>query len=121
MNNTAPRAPDSSIAIRFRDAVDMDATNIRAATSQGQSAILRQLNARVLGAGQCATMFAHGFGCDQNMWRYVAPAFESDLRTVLFHYFGAGGSDASAYDAGKYATLDGYADDVVTLACALEA
>ena len=60
-------------------------------------------------------VFAHGFGCDQNMWRYVAPAFEDRFRTILFDHIGAGGSDLSAYDPNKYATLDGYAEDVVEL------
>lgn len=58
-------------------------------------------------------VFAHGFGCDQNMWRYVAPAFQSDFRTVLFDQVGAGNSDLSAYDPKKYATLGGYVDDLV--------
>ena len=44
-------------------------------------------------------VFAHGFGCDQNMWRFVAPAFEADHRVILFDHVGAGGSDLSAYDA----------------------
>ena len=57
-------------------------------------------------------VFAHGFGCDQNMWRFVAPAFEADHRVVLFDHVGAGGSDLAAYDPERYATLDGYADDV---------
>ena len=48
-------------------------------------------------------VFAHGFGCDQNMWRFVAPAFEDDFRTILFDHVGAGGSDLSAYDPAKYA------------------
>jgi len=60
-------------------------------------------------------VFAHGFGCDQNMWRYVAPAFEDRFRTVLFDHIGSGGSDLSAYDPDKYASLSGYADDVVEL------
>jgi sigma-B regulation protein RsbQ len=60
-------------------------------------------------------VFAHGFGCDQNMWRLVAPAFERDHRVVLFDHVGAGGSDLGAYDRTKYATLDGYADDMVEL------
>jgi sigma-B regulation protein RsbQ len=55
-------------------------------------------NVRINGAGQRAMMFAHGFGCDQNMWRLVAPAFERDFRTVLFDYVGVGGADISAYD-----------------------
>jgi len=64
-------------------------------------------------------LFAHGFGCDQNMWRYVAPAFEQDFRTILFDHVGAGGSDLTAYDPDKYATLEGYAADVVALATEL--
>jgi len=72
-------------------------------------------NAKVRGVGKLAMVFVHGFGCDQNMWRFVAPAFESDFRTVLFDLIGAGGSDLSAFDQIKYASLDGYADDVVEL------
>ena len=60
-------------------------------------------------------MFAHGFGCDQNMWRLVVPAFEDTYRVVLFDHVGAGRSDASAYDRRKYATLDGYATDVLEI------
>jgi sigma-B regulation protein RsbQ len=65
-------------------------------------------------------LFAHGFGCDQNMWRFVAPAFEADHRVILFDYVGGGGSDLSAYDPERYATLDGYTSDVVEIAEALE-
>ena len=60
-------------------------------------------------------LFAHGFGCDQNMWRYVAPAFEEEYRVVLFDHIGAGGSDLSAYDPTRYASLDGYADDILEI------
>ena len=60
-------------------------------------------------------MFAHGFGCDQNMWRLVAPSFEPFFRTVTFDHVGAGQSDLKAYDPEKYATLDGYANDVVEI------
>jgi sigma-B regulation protein RsbQ len=60
-------------------------------------------------------VFAHGFGCDQNMWRFVAPAFEADFQTVLFDNVGAGGSDLSAYDSAKYATLLGYAEDLIEI------
>jgi sigma-B regulation protein RsbQ len=65
-------------------------------------------------------LFAHGFGCDLNMWRFVAPAFEDRYRTILFDHVGAGGSDLSAYSREKYSTLDGYADDVVEIARALQ-
>jgi sigma-B regulation protein RsbQ len=65
-------------------------------------------------------MFAHGFGCDQNMWRFVAPGFEDRYRVVLFDYVGAGASDLSAYDPERYAGLDGYAADVIEICEALE-
>jgi sigma-B regulation protein RsbQ len=60
-------------------------------------------------------LFAHGFGCDQNMWRLVAPAFEATHQVVLFDHIGAGRSDLSAYDPVRHGTLAGYAEDVVTL------
>jgi sigma-B regulation protein RsbQ len=60
-------------------------------------------------------LFAHGFGCDLNMWRFVVPAFEADYRIVLFDHVGAGRSDLSAYDRAKYSSLDGYAHDVLEI------
>jgi sigma-B regulation protein RsbQ len=60
-------------------------------------------------------LFAHGYGCDQSMWRYVVPDFEVDHRVVLFDHVGSGGSDLSAYDPDRYSTLAGYADDVVDI------
>ena len=78
------------------------------------SAIERN-NVKVLGHGAQAMVFAHGFGCDQNMWRHVAPQFEADFRTVLFDSVGAGLSDLSAYDREKYADLAGYADDLIEI------
>ena len=65
-------------------------------------------------------IFAHGFGCDQNMWRLITPAFEHDYRIVLFDYIGHGGSDRSAYDAGRYASLEEYAADVLDICRALD-
>ena len=64
-------------------------------------------------------MFAHGYGCDQNMWRFVEPAFKADFSTVLFDHVGAGRSDLKAYDRRKYSTLSGYADDVIEIGRAL--
>ena len=58
-------------------------------------------------------MFVHGFGCDQAMWRFVAPDFEVDHRVVLLDQVGAGNSDLSAYDPDKYGSLRGYASDLV--------
>src|SRR3954469_16916525 len=60
-------------------------------------------------------VFAHGFGCDQAMWRFVAPDFEVDHRVVLFDHVGSGRSDLAAYDPEKYGSLQGYADDVVEI------
>jgi sigma-B regulation protein RsbQ len=78
--------------------------------------IRRRNNVRVTGnpAGR-PMLFAHGFGCSQEMWRFVAPAFEADYQVILFDHVGAGGSDLSAYDRGKYDSLHGYADDVVEI------
>ena len=81
---------------------------------------LRRHNVKVTGRGSTPMLFAHGFGCDQNMWRFVAPAFEDRYRTVLFDYVGAGGSDLSAYDPERYGRLDGYAADVIDICEALD-
>ena len=64
-------------------------------------------------------VFAHGFGCDQNMWRNVAPKFEDGFQVVRFDHIGAGGSDSSEYDAQRYSSLEGYAADVLELCHAL--
>jgi sigma-B regulation protein RsbQ len=72
-------------------------------------------NVKVSGRGTTPMLFAHGFGCDQNMWRFITPSFETDHKVVLFDYVGHGRSDFSAYDRTRYATLDGYADDVLRI------
>lgn len=82
------------------------------------SAIERN-NVQVRGDGAQAMVFAHGFGCDQHMWRHVAPGFEADFKTVLFDAVGAGQSDLSAYRPEKYAHLAGYADDLIEVIQAL--
>jgi len=65
-------------------------------------------------------VFVHGFGCEQAVWRFVAPDFEGDHRVVVVDQVGAGGSDLSAYDTEKYASLRGYATDVVEICRELE-
>ncbi|MGI8773314.1 MAG: alpha/beta fold hydrolase [Acidobacteriaceae bacterium] len=72
-------------------------------------------NVKVLGNGQRTLMLAHGYGCDQNMWRAVTPDFEDDYRIVLFDYVGAGLSDPAAFDRSRYSTLHGYAQDVLDI------
>ena len=73
-------------------------------------------NAVVTGIGTRVMLFAHGFGCDQHMWRLVAPDFEDDYKVVLFDHVGAGKSDLAAYEPSRYKELDGYADDIIALA-----
>jgi sigma-B regulation protein RsbQ len=75
--------------------------------------VQKRNNVRVAGDGPVTLVFAHGFGCDQNMWRFVAPAFETRFRTVLLDLVGSGNSDLSAYDRLKYDSLEGYADDIL--------
>lgn len=84
------------------------------------SGVLARNNVQVSGKGTQPMLFVHGFGCDQNMWRYVTPAFESDYRIVLFDYVGCGKSDWSAYSAERYRTLDGYVQDVLDVVEALD-
>lgn len=84
------------------------------------SNILTRNNVRVFGQGRQTLVFAHGFGCDQNMWRFVAPAFADDYRVVLFDYVGCGKSDVGAYSPERYADLQGYAQDVLDICEALD-
>ncbi len=77
--------------------------------------ILSRNNVQSRGHSERAIVFAHGFGCDQNMWRFVSSSFEADFRTILFDHVGAGQSDLAAYDSSKYSSLTGYADDVVEI------
>jgi len=75
--------------------------------------IARRNNVQIVGNGPRTVVFAHGFGCDQAMWRLLAPAFAQKYRVILFDLVGSGGSDLTAYDREKYASLDGYASDLL--------
>lgn len=77
--------------------------------------VRKRNNVVVKGSGNQAMIFAHGFGCDQNMWRYVTPAFEKDYQIILFDHVGAGQSDLNAYIPSKYEVLEGYADDIIEI------
>lgn len=81
---------------------------------------LKRNNVSVRGKGDRVIMFAHGFGCDQNMWRFVAPEFEAQFRVVLLDHVGAGQSDLASYTREKYSSLEGYADDVLEICDELE-
>jgi sigma-B regulation protein RsbQ len=66
-------------------------------------------------SGARPMIFAHGFGCSQEMWRFVAPHFEDDHEVVLFDHVGSGASDVASYDRSKYDSLHGYAEDVIEI------
>ena len=85
----------------------------------GESVLSRN-NVKVFGNGEQPMLFVHGFGCDQNMRRFVTPAFSDDYKIVLFDYVGSGKSDLSAYNKTRYANLDGYAQDVLDVCHALQ-
>lgn len=82
--------------------------------------ILLRNNVTILGKGTQPILFAHGFGCDQNMWRFVTPAFEKDYKIVLFDYVGSGKSDLSAYSPERYGNLNGYAQDILDICTELD-
>ncbi|MGX7826332.1 alpha/beta fold hydrolase [Actinokineospora sp. 24-640] len=83
--------------------------------------ILRRNNVTVTGAPAGPTVvLAHGFGCDQNLWRLTARALADSYRVVLFDYVGSGRSDLSAFREERYSDLDGYAQDVVEVCQALD-
>ena len=83
--------------------------------------MVRRHNVHVRGREQAQpVLFAHGFGCDQNMWRFVAPHFEQDYTVVLFDLAGAGDADPAAYDPDKHSSLEGYADDILEICRELE-
>jgi sigma-B regulation protein RsbQ len=83
--------------------------------SSMNNTVAKRHNVTVTGQGKQPMVFAHGFGCDQNMWRFITPAFEQDYQIVLFDYVGSGKSDLSAYSTEKYASLTGYANDVLAI------
>lgn len=82
--------------------------------------IIDRNNVKVFGKGTQPMMFAHGFGCDQTMWRYITAAFEEHYKIVLFDYVGCGKSDMSCYDPADYSSLEGYAQDVIDICHALQ-
>lgn len=77
--------------------------------------VLERNNVRVFGHGTQVLMFAHGFGCDQNMWKFVYPAFIEKYKIIVFDHVGAGNSDLSAFEPEKYENLEGYANDIIDI------
>lgn len=77
--------------------------------------IIFRNNVTILGQGDQPLIFAHGFGCDQNMWRFITPAFMDKYQIILFDYVGSGNSDTNAYSSEKYQSLQGYVQDVLDI------
>jgi sigma-B regulation protein RsbQ len=97
----------------------IDPFGVLSGAGEGQLDVRARNHVTITGQGQRPMVFAHGYGCDQNMWRFVAPAFEADHTVVLYDHVGAGRSDLAAYDASKYASLEGYATDAIEVCEAL--
>jgi sigma-B regulation protein RsbQ len=76
---------------------------------------IQRNNVNVIGSGEQTLILAHGYGCDQNIWRHLTPYFADKYRIVLFDFVGSGGSAASAFDRTRYSTLAGYAQDVLDI------
>ena len=82
--------------------------------------VLARNNVKLIGTGDKTLFLAHGFGCDQNMWRFLTPALISQFTIVLFDYVGSGASDISQYDKKRYNRLEGYAEDILEICEALK-
>lgn len=81
--------------------------------------ILKRNNVNVIGAGSQVIIFAHGFGCDQNAWKFVVNSFTKEYKVVLFDYTGSGKSDVKQYNKTKYSHIDGYVEDLLEVCAAL--
>lgn len=86
----------------------------------GIVSVLKRNNVRILGTGTKAMVFAHGYGCDQNVWRFITPAFSSQYRIVLFDHVGAGQSDLAQFSPARYNSLQAYAGDLLDILAELD-
>jgi len=82
--------------------------------------VLKRNNVTVTGQGETPLLFAHGYGCDQNMWRFITPAFLDEYKVILFDHVGFGKSDVSEYSPKKYGSLHAYANDIIEICRALD-
>jgi sigma-B regulation protein RsbQ len=82
--------------------------------------ILKRNNINIIGKGEKTLLLAHGFGCDQNMWRFMTPELEKQFTVVLFDYVGSGQSDLESFSKKRYETLEGYAKDIEEILVSLD-
>ena len=82
--------------------------------------VIRRNNVKIIGSGQKVMLMAHGFGCNQLMWRFLTPELISHYKIVLFDYVGSGGSNLAAYSRQKYSDLEGYAQDIIDICTVLD-
>lgn len=82
--------------------------------------ILKRNNINITGGGEKTVLLAHGFGCDQNMWRFMLPELEKQFTVVVFDYVGSGQSDLESFSTKRYSSLEGYAKDVEEILVALD-
>ena len=82
--------------------------------------ILKRNNINITGSGNKTVLLAHGFGCDQNMWRFMLPELEKQFTVVVFDYVGSGHSDLESFSTKRYSSLEGYAKDVEEILVALD-
>ena len=81
--------------------------------------ITERNNIKICGTGSKSMFLVHGYGCDQNMWRFITPQFKDDYKIILIDLVGSGKSDENSYDYDKYSSLDGYANDIIEICDAL--
>lgn len=79
------------------------------------SFVIKRNNINIFGEGDRVMLFAHGYGCNQKMWRFITPAFEKEYKIILIDLVGSGDSDIEHYDTEKYNSLQGYAADIVEI------
>lgn len=82
--------------------------------------ILQRNHINITGKGEKTVLLAHGFGCDQNMWRFMLPELEKHFKVIVFDYVGSGQSDLASFSTKRYASLDGYAKDIEEILTALD-
>ena len=81
--------------------------------------VVTRNNVKISGSGEQTIILAHGFGCNQSVWRFMVPLLEEKYRVIQFDYVGCGNSDFSAYKEARYSGLEGYALDIIEICDAL--